>query len=205
MRVVVVGAAGQLGREVVRALVARGHAVCAAVRRSPVPALGSSVQVCLADARNKTEIRAAISGFDAVVNAIGAGTLRRNDVESTTTAIAVGAAQEVGVERYIAMSAGMVALDWVIFKYILRPLIFGNILAEHCRVEEIVKASTLGWTIVRPPKLTNGSPRGYLASLELQPGKFSATRADVAAFIADELENNQYVRQAVFIASRRTR
>jgi uncharacterized protein YbjT (DUF2867 family) len=117
MRVVVLGAAGQLGREVVRALVARRHAVCAAVRRPPVPALDSSVVVRLADARNKAEIRTAISGFDAVVNAIGAGTLRRNDVESTTTAIAVGAAQEVGVERYIAMSAGMVALDWVILKY----------------------------------------------------------------------------------------
>jgi uncharacterized protein YbjT (DUF2867 family) len=204
MRVVVLGAAGQLGREVVRALVARGHAVCAMVRRHPVPALGSSVQVRLADARNKTETRAAISGSDAVVNAIGAGTLRRNDVESTTTAIAVGTAQEVGVQRYIAMSAGMVALDWMIFKHILRPLIFRNILAEHCRVEEIVKASALSWTIVRPPKLTNGPPRGYIASLERQPRSFWAARADVAAFIADELENNQYVRQAVFIASRRT-
>lgn len=84
MQVVVLGAAGQLGREVVRALVARGHAVCAAVRRPPVPAFDSSMEVRLADARNKTEILAAISGFDAVINVIGGGTLRRNDVASTT-------------------------------------------------------------------------------------------------------------------------
>ena len=109
-----------------------------------------------------------------------------------------------GIRRYIAMSAGMVELDWALFKYALRPLIFRNILAEHRRVEEIVKASTLSWTVVRPPKLTNGPPRGYLASLELQPGRFSAARVDVAAFIADELESNQYVRQAVFVASSRT-
>ena len=156
MRIAVLGAAGQLGRQVVRALVARDHAVCAVVRRPPVPALGGSVQVRLADARNKTEIRAAINGFDVVVNVIGAGNLRRNDVESTTTAFAVGAAQEAGVERYIAMSAGMVALEWVIFKYILRPLIFRNILAEHCRVEEIVKTSTLSWTIFRAVHRMNG-------------------------------------------------
>jgi putative NADH-flavin reductase len=162
------------------------------------------VQVRLADARNKTETRVAISGSDAVVNAIGAGTLRRNDVESTTTDIAVTAAQEVGVERYIAISAGMVALDWMFFKYVLCPLIFRNIFAEHCRVEKIVKASALAWTIVRPPRLTNGPPRGYVASLELQPRSFSAARADVAAFIADEVENKAYIRQAVFIASRRT-
>jgi hypothetical protein len=64
----------------------------------------------------------------------------------------------------------MVALDWKFFKYVLRPLIFGNILAEHIRVEEIVKASALNWTIVRPPRLTSGTSKGYLGSLQfLQP------------------------------------
>ena len=205
MRVVVLGGAGQLGRAVVQALVERGHAVCAAVRRPPVPPLVGSVEVRLADARNTTEIRGAIRGFDALVNAIGAGTLRRNDVESTTTAVAVAVAHEVGVERYIAISAGMVALDWPIFKYLLRPLMFRNILAEHRRVEGIVNTSPLAWTIVRPPRLTNRPPTGYLASSELQPRLLSAARADVAAFIADELESNQHVRQAVFVASRRIR
>jgi uncharacterized protein YbjT (DUF2867 family) len=78
-------------------------------------------------------------------------------------------------------------------------------LAEHRRVEEIVKASTLDWTIVRPSALTNRPQTGYTASLELQRRAFVTARADVAAFIADELESDQYVRQAVFIVSRRTR
>jgi len=205
MRVVVLGAAGQLGREVVRALLMRGRTVAAAVRRPPDPSLSSSVEVRLADARNKTKIGAAIFGFDAVVNVIGGGTLRRNDVASTATAAVIAAAQEVGVDRYIAISAGMVALDWPLFKYLLKPLIFRHILAEHRRVEEIVRASRLNWTILRPSALTNQSARGYVASLELQPRAFMTTRADVAAFIADELKSNKYVRHAVFIASRRVR
>src|SRR5215470_3783305 len=176
MRVVVLGAGGQLGRDVVRALVARAHTVRAAVRRPPDPAVRSSVEIRIADARNKSEIRAAIGGFDAVVNVIGGGTLRRNDVASSTSAVAVPAAQEVGVKRYIAMSAGMVALDWPFFKYILRPLIFRHILAEHRRVEEIVRASRLDWTIVRPSALTNQPARGYEASLELQARSFMTTR-----------------------------
>ena len=124
MRVVVLGAVGQLGREVVRALVARGHTVRAAVRRPPHPTLSSSVEIRIADARNKSETHAAIIGFDAVVNVIGGGTLRRNDVASSTSAIAVRAAQEVGVKRYIAMSAGMVAVDWPLFKYVSPPAYF---------------------------------------------------------------------------------
>jgi len=151
MRIVVLGAGGQLGREVVRAVAASGGSVCAVVRRPAQPAFDNSVQVRIADARNKAQVRAAITGFDVVVNTIGGGTLRKNDVESSTTAIAVDAAQDVHVNPPL-----WVALDWMFFKYILRPLVFRNILAEHLRVEEIVKASELNWTIVRPPRLTSG-------------------------------------------------
>lgn len=203
MRVVVLGAAGQLGREAVHILSVRGHAVCATVRRPPTPAFHGAVEVRLADARNKTDLLSAIGGFDAAVNVIGGGTLRKNDVESTTSTVAVAAAEEVGIRRYIAMSAGMVELDWALFKYVLRPLIFRHILAERRRVEEIVKASRLSWTIVRPTALTNRPATGYVASLKLQPRAFITSRADVAAFIADELENNGYVQQAVFVTSRR--
>ena len=107
-----------------------------------------------------------------------------------------------GVKRYIAMSAGMVALDWPFFKYVVRPLIFRHILAEHRRIEEIVRASALDWTIVRPSALTNRPPTGYLASMELQRRAFVTARGDVAAFIAAELESRKYIRKAVFIASR---
>src|SRR5262252_2790370 len=202
MRVVVLGAAGRLGREVVGALLARGHTVRAAVRRRPEPALPAQIDIRIADARNKSEIGAAIRGFDAVVNVIGGGTLRRNEVASSTSAVAVPAAQDAGVRRYIAMSAGMVALDWPLFTYVLRPLIFRHILAEHRRVAEIVRASVLDWTIVRPSALTNRPATGYVASLELQGRAFVTARGDVAAFIADEIENGKYIRKAVFIGSR---
>jgi len=139
-----------------------------------------------------------------VVNVIGGGTLRRNDVASSTSSVAIAAAQGAGVKRYTAMSAGMVTVEWLLFEYVLRPLIFRQIVAEHLRVEDIVRASALEWTLVRPSALTNRSPTGYTASLELQHRAFVTAHADVAAFIADELRNNAYVRQAVFIASRRT-
>lgn len=64
----ILGAPGQLSREVVRELAAREHAVWAAVRRTPVPAFGNSVEM-RADARNKNEICEAMRGADAGVNA----------------------------------------------------------------------------------------------------------------------------------------
>lgn len=59
----------------------------------------------------KADLSAAIGGVDAPVNLIGGGTLRKNDAASATSAVAVAAAKEIGIHRYIAMSAGMVALD----------------------------------------------------------------------------------------------
>src|SRR6516165_4815365 len=198
MRVIVLGANGQLGGEGVRHVAARGHKATAFVRRPPNGLLDKTVEIRLGDARKREDLIAALPGHQVLINAIGSGSLRKSDVESSTTAVAVATAQQLGISRYIAMSAGMVALDWPLFNYLLRPLIFRNIMAEHLRIEEIVKASALRWTIVRPPKLTNGPPRGYVASLELQQRSFSVARADVAAFIADELESNKYIRRAVF-------
>ena len=201
MKVIVIGAGGQLGRAVVATLLQRGYTVCASVRRQPDFPFDSAVEVRQADARIYEQIRSVIAGFDAVVNVVGGGTLRRNDIASSATAVVVPTVEAAGIRRYIAMSAGMVALDFPIFKYVLRPLIFRHILAEHRRVETIVKASSLDWTIVRPTALTNQQPKGYSASLEPQQRTFITTRADLATFIADELENNAYTRQAVFVAS----
>jgi uncharacterized protein YbjT (DUF2867 family) len=158
----------------------------------------------MADARNSEQIRSALSGADAVINGIGGSTLRRNEVASSAPAVVVPTVEAAGIERYIAMSAGMVALDWLLFKYVIRPLIYRHILAEHNRVEAIVRASSLQWTIVRPTALTNHPAKGYVASLALQPRSFMTTRADVAAFITDELGANAYVRKAAFVASRRS-
>jgi uncharacterized protein YbjT (DUF2867 family) len=206
MRVAVLGAAGQLGQEVVRVLVERGgYTVAAVVRRPAVALFPQSVEVRMADALDKIAVTRAIDGCDAVVNVIGGGTLRRTVVASSTSVVAVAAAQDAGVSRYFAISAGMVALDWPLFKYVLRPLIFRHILAEHRRVEEIVRASALAWTIVRPSALSSRSAQGYDASLELQPRAFTSSRADVASFIADELKNRAYVHHAVFVTSRRAK
>ena len=160
MRIVVLGAAGQLGREVVGALAARKYAVRAVVRRSPIPTLDSSIDVQIADAQKKVEIRQALSGCDAVVNAIGAGTLRRNDVESTTTSIAVAAAEEAGVLRYIAMSAEMVALDWFLFTHVLQHFLRIAVGAEGPRRGVHYLRGGFQWILV--PRVSLNQPQNHI-------------------------------------------
>jgi len=66
---------------------------CRQIGRPPTPVLKRSVEIRLADARNEADLREAIRGSDAV-NVVGGGTLHKNDVESTTSRIAVAAAMK---------------------------------------------------------------------------------------------------------------
>jgi len=202
MNVIVLGAAGQLGREMVRAVASRGHTVTAFVRRPPVEDFPCPVRLHVGDALNPRDLAAAFRGNEVTINAIGSGTLRCNDVESSTTAAAVRAAREAGIGRYFAVSAGMVALDSFVFQYFIRPLVFRNVYAEHLRVEKLVMSGSLNWTIVRPPKLVNSPASGYVASLDRIPPRITTTRADVAAFVADEMIRSEYQNRAVFVWSR---
>jgi putative NADH-flavin reductase len=200
MRILVLGASGQLGREVVRQASTRGHAVTAFVRRPPSPAFGPSTKVLIGDAMREDGVCAALAEQQAVVNTISGGTLRRNQIVSRTTGVAVAAAQAMGVTRYIAMSSYLVTIDWPIFRFVLIPLIYRNVVKEQRCTEQLMTASSLDWTVVRPSRLTNWPAVGYAASLE-RPRSFSVSRKDVAAFILDELESGGYIHQSVFIGS----
>jgi uncharacterized protein YbjT (DUF2867 family) len=202
MNILVLGAGGQLGRVLVSRLATDGHAVRAFVRRQPEKDVDVPAEVFIGDANSEASVRQAAKGQEAVVSAIGSGTLRRNTSESDTTKVTLRALEGF-TGRYIAMSAGMVAPVSFIFDHVIRTLFLANLYREHRLVEELVKAGSIDWTIVRPPRLTNGPARGYLASVERRPGpKISMRRADVAQFLSDCLCNGTYRRQPVFLASR---
>lgn len=72
------------------------------MRRPPSSTFGPSTKIHIGDAMREDDVCAALAGQQVVVNTISAGTLRRNEVVSRTTAVAVAAAQSLRVTRYIA-------------------------------------------------------------------------------------------------------
>ncbi|NUP74447.1 MAG: NAD(P)H-binding protein, partial [Sinomonas sp.] len=66
---------------------------------------------------------------------------------------------------------------------------------------EIVQASGLDWTIVRPSRLLDG-PRGeYRVQIGRNlPRGYSTRRADVADYILRSLDDRSAVREAVSVA-----
>jgi uncharacterized protein YbjT (DUF2867 family) len=146
MKVLVVGATGQVGSEVVRALVARGIAVRAFVRAdSKYTHLRDldGVEVSFGDLLDPETIPPAVAGVDAIIaTANSVSPRRRRDfgrVETVGYPALVAAAAEEGIDRLVYLSTvPMGEADATL------PL------SQHHRaVEATIQASGLPFTIMR--------------------------------------------------------
>jgi putative NADH-flavin reductase len=205
MRILIFGATGGTGRELVAQALQRGHDVTAFVRTpgklSPVDC---RLHVMQGDIQRAESIHAAIPGHDAVLSALGAGSLGPTTLLSDAAREIVVAMQAHGVNRIIWESSLGVGETrgqlGPLYNWLLIPLLLRHVFADKDRQEAIIKATPLEWTIVQPAALTNG-PRTetYRVGAGADCGGLwpRISRADVAHFMLRELDDRRYIRQSV--------
>jgi putative NADH-flavin reductase len=78
------------------------------------------------------------------------------------------------------------------------PRIFARPFADVREMEQVVRASSLDWTLVRPTRLVNAPGTGQWREGDEYPppGLTKISRADVAQFIIRALTEGSYVRQS---------
>jgi NADH dehydrogenase len=147
MRVLVTGASGFVGNEVVRELLARGHEVRALVRPGSEKKLRERqrVEVVSGDCLHPEALAPGVAGCEAVIHLIGiirefpgrGVTFERVHVQATQNL--VEAARAAGVRRFLHMSA-----------LGARPRFADPYHLTNWQAEELVRASGLIYTIFRP-------------------------------------------------------
>jgi putative NADH-flavin reductase len=210
MKLVIFGATGGTGRQVVEQACAAGHVVTAVVRDpSAVTADRSNPTVVRADLMDPAAIGPAVADCDAVISAVGSREGRKPTTVCTDSAAAIIAAmREHGTQRLVVVSnSGMHVddADGPVSRFVVKPLL-GRVLKHHYtdmrRMEELVRASGVVWTIVRPPRLTNG-PRtgGYRTAIgrNLRGGN-RVSRADLADRLLRCLSDERTERATVAVA-----
>jgi putative NADH-flavin reductase len=210
MRVTVFGATGRTGSEVVGQALAAGHDVTAVVRDPARLAARPSgaCTVVTADVADPAAIMPAIEAADAVVSTLGP---RRGDpagICSTGGAAIVQAMEKAGVGRLVVVSASGPFVDegdGPLNRYLAKPLL-GRLLrdsfADLRRLEDVVRASALQWTIMRPPRLTERPGTGrYDTVLDRNVSGFTISRADLATAILRALADPSTVRHSVGVAN----
>lgn len=200
MRLLILGATGGTGRQLIDQALARGHRVTAFVR-SPekFSARPEGLNVQQGDPRDAAALTATLPGHDAVLSALGPPGPCRSTILADGARSTVSAMQSTGIRRLLIVSAAILFEDLGVLAALLRRTLLRNVVIGSGEMERIFTASDLNWTIVRPPRLTNGplTRRYHVADNRFPPGKQTLSRADVAHFLLDELEHGAHVRQIV--------
>jgi len=201
MRLLILGATGRIGRELVDRALARGHVVTAYVRRpEKITRRDPRLSVTRGDALEGDRLSEALVGQDAVVSCLGLPAkqaLRPSSFMAESMASVVGAMKRANVQRLAVVSAAVL--------FPMRGLFhafFGWLLKHHARdlsaMESVIQATELRWTIARPPRLVEGpdaAPRVVVAGLP--PRARSISFRSTATFLLDCIEGDQHLRQVV--------
>jgi putative NADH-flavin reductase len=221
MKLTIFAATGGIGRQLVEQAMAAGHDVTAVVR-SPKK-LSRDVRVVVADlAVSEPEaLISAITGADAVMSGLGARSASEAGVAWRGTQAIVRAMTTTGVRRIVVVSAAPIGTvpspgrpnpprhnpgDGFFMRHLFGPLTKAALrkhYADLAKMKDILRDSDIDWTVVRPPRLTDGPLTGtYRIAYEqnLRRGLF-ISRADVAHYMFRVLERPDTIRHAIGIAN----
>src|SRR5437667_4434051 len=165
-RLLIVGATGGTGRQLVAQALERGYAVTAFVRDpSRLQVDHPQLTVIQGDVLDYGSVEAAMRGQEAVLSALGHKRFfYPTRILSEGTGNILRAMDSHGVPRLICEtslgigdSAGRMGLY---FTFFVIPMILPFYFWDKTRQERTVAASNVEWVIVRPGMLTNGRKRG---------------------------------------------
>ncbi len=202
MKIVIFGATGTVGRQVVIQALGLDHEVTAFVRTDK-NSLGElqhdNLHIFKGDVFNQASVKEAIKGQDAVICALGAG--KKGGVRAPGTKNIIDAMEELGVKRFICQTTLGAGDSRANLNFLWKHIMFGWLLKEaykdHQLQEELVKRSNLDWTIIRPGAFTDGPATGKFKHgfSSSEKTKLKISRADVAMFLLMQLESEQYIRK----------
>ena len=203
--ILVIGASRGIGLESVRRALAAGHRVRAFARgAAAIPVDAPALEKIAGDALDGADVAKALGGADAVIQSLGVSNGLQAVLSGTTlfsraTRILIGAMRAAGVRRLVAVT-GLGAGDsrghgGFLYDALIFPLALKRIYDDKDVQEQMIKASGLEWTIVRPGLLTSGPATGQVRALtdrgEWRAGSIS--RADVADFLVREAFECRFV------------
>jgi putative NADH-flavin reductase len=219
MKVVVIGATGPTGIELVSRALDEGHEVTAFARNPP--ALSSyafyehkHLEKFTGDVLQPLTVERAIKGHDAVLVAIGprrhAGTGETPvNVCSVATRHVLEAMAKHGTKRLVVLSSAGVGesrgkhqagIAGILFESLVVPTLLKRQFKDKELQESLVRESTVDWVIVQPTALTNGDPKGaYKVAIDGSRVPARIARADVAAFMVDQVTSDTYLHKAPVI------
>lgn len=211
MKLLVIGASSGIGLEVVKRALADGHGVRAFARSAEEMDISDAgFEAFAGNALDGGDLARALAGIDAVILALGVPLKKSTPLDGTSlfskaTETLLPAMREAGVDRLLAVTgfgAGDSKDAMSALERAGHHLLLGGAYADKDTQEEMIKASDLRWTLVRPVILTGGGRSGRYKVLtdpsDWRNGLIS--RGDVADYLVRAAAGEMHVHQAVVLA-----
>ena len=207
MKIAIFGGRGLVGRPTVEQALAAGHEVTMLARdASKVDLTDPKLTVIEGDALDPDAVQRTIAGSDAVINSIGVPRSELpNDTISRATRIIIDTMEQSGPQRLVCMSMmgiGEGQAQSGLFGKLIMPMLKKK-LADRYVQEDMVKASSLEWVLVRPARITDGPPTGKVKGSPEQKGGLTSkvSNGDVAAFVLSQTGPGAFVGHGANVVS----
>ncbi len=216
MRVLLLGATGRTGKQVIDAALKRGHKI-SAIARNPEKLKGYDIEIIQGTPYDYDTVAKAISGCEAVINTLNVSRKSDNpwsplaaprDMISKSASNAIQAMEKAGIRRFVALGAIGAGRSWKkapgILKFIISISNLRYAFRDHGKQEEILENSDIDYTICRAPMLSDKkNATGAVATPEGQkPAGMVLSRNSAAEFFMDIIEKNEYIRKTVSLANK---
>ena len=209
MKLIIFGATGMVGKQLVKQALFAGHSVKAFGRNVFTEDLPNDEQLELVQGAlfDEGQVNKAVKGCDAVLSVLGGGNNETDVTRSLGMKNIVAQMQKAGVSRIVALG-GMGSLmadeETLIMDTPDFPAQFYPVSKEHYKAFEFLKASSLEWTFVCPPDIIDADPTGsFVTNADYPPasGRNRINSGDLALFMLKELTNKEFVGHRVGISN----
>ncbi len=210
MKIAVFGSTGPCGQLIIKYAHEKGYEVVAFARNPlKIKIENVNLKIIKGELDDITAIEEAIKDVDAVVSILGPKGNVKNMELSTGYVNIIAAMKKYNVKRIIAMGTASITdpEDKSVFKFRLLVSVVRSVIPgaykEIIRIGKLIRNSSLKWTLVRIPLLTNGKATGKIKAgyYGKAPLNLTLSRANLAYFFVYQVEDKTYIQKTPAISN----
>ncbi len=212
------GATGRTGSQVLKYALEKGYNVTALVR-SPekITEKSENLKIIKGSPTNINDVRNAIKDCDRVISTLNP--ISEKDLASLkkiqsprilekSIGNAIQCMEELKITKIAVVSSIGIGDTYLLSPWFMRMLgkitNFRNSYSDHNMQESLLMKSDLDWVITRPVSLNNNEVlQNLIISYDTKPNPFKISRKQLAKFLVDSLENENYFKKALILSEKR--
>ncbi len=211
-KIAILGSTGFVGRVLVKKALEKGLKIKALARKpEKLGHLKDQVEVISGDYFNPDNLEKTVSGTEAVLSTVGPP--QRNPLYPEKYEMAmknlVSILEKHKIKRLIHIGgAGHPGGDnekWPLRRMILKlflELFWKQGLIAKKLEWEVLKGSSLDWTLVRPPRIVKGRSNSELSADEKNLPSLQVSVEDLVQFMLDQISSDAWIKKAPLVANK---